>query len=292
MDTHLTGRDVALLLDVYKCRYLSFSQLVRLHFPSKIAAYRRLRALTRGGYLKAFHAPNIPERIFYLDKAGAAVVAGDMQVAVEDLRWYRYTRAPKDYYFLRHFLAINDFRILITHACEDSPIRLLGFIPEYFGEKTIHGNVRKYIRDRVCDIANQTLQYSHTPDAVFALEKDGNAALFFLEIDRGIEIVSDPEKGFLKSIVFYLNYWTDGKYQRYQSDFGGKPFKTFRTLIITPSKDRLQRMRETVTRFAFTPAHAKRFLWATTDEQVTVQTVFTPIWLSLDSNDETLYRIG
>ena len=26
------------------------------------------------------------------------------------------------------------------------------------------------------------VEYSHTPDAVFALEKDGNAALFFLKL--------------------------------------------------------------------------------------------------------------
>jgi hypothetical protein len=38
--------------------------------------------------------------------------------------------------------------------------------------------------------------------------------------------VSDPEKGFLKCILFYLNYWTSGKYTRYESDFGGKSFNS------------------------------------------------------------------
>ena len=95
-------------------------------------------------------------------------------------------------------MAINDFRITLVQACANSPLKLLGFIPEYIGEKTKEGFVKKYIRDKVSE-------YSHTPDAVFALEKDGKPALFFLEIDRGIEIVSDPEKGFLKCVVFYLN---------------------------------------------------------------------------------------
>ena len=62
----LTGRDVVLLLNVYKYRYLSFSQLTRLHFPSTVSAYRRLRLLIAGNYLKAFTAPNMLERIFYL----------------------------------------------------------------------------------------------------------------------------------------------------------------------------------------------------------------------------------
>jgi RNA-directed DNA polymerase len=58
--------------------------------------------------------------------------------------------------FIKHFLSINDFRILLTQACTQSPMRLLGFIPEYVGEKTTQGNVKKYIRDNVCDIANKT----------------------------------------------------------------------------------------------------------------------------------------
>jgi Replication-relaxation len=292
MNLHLQNRDVLLLLDLYKYRYLSFSQLTKLHFSSTKTAYRRLHGLTTLNYLKAFHAPNIPERIFYLDKEGAEIVAGQLHVAVEELKWYRYIKAPKDYNFLRHFLAINDFRILITQACLDSPITLLGFIPEYFGEKTVQGNVRKYIRDRVCDISNQTLQYSYTPDAVFALGKGENAALFFLEIDLGGEIVSDPEKGLLKSIVFYLNYWVSGKYQRYQSDFGGRQFKNFRTLIATTSHERLRNIREAVTKLSFTPPNAKRFLWGTTHGQLTQQTLFEPVWNSLDAGDHMLYRIG
>jgi Replication-relaxation len=291
MSVQLQSRDVTLLLDVYKYRYLAFSQLLRLHFPSQKTAYRRLHALTTLDYVKAFHVPNIPERIFYLDKAGAEVVAGELNVAVEELKWYRYIKAPKDYNFLRHFLAINDFRILITHACLDSPITLLGFIPEYFGEKTAQGNVRKYIRDRVCDISNQRLQYSHTPDAVFALEKEEKAALFFLEIDLGAEIVSDPEKGFLKSVVFYLNYWVDGRWKRYATEFD-REFKTFRTLVITPSKDRLQHMREAVTTFPFPNPSVKRFLWGTTHGKLTQQTLFEPVWNSLDAGDHMLYRIG
>jgi hypothetical protein len=210
MNAKLTSRDIEVIVAVYKHRYLSVSQVEALRFPSKRTAYRRLQALTALGYLKSFTVPNIPERIYYLDKPGAEITAGELRITLDDLKWHRYTKVPKDYYFLRHFLAINDFRILLTLACQESPITLLGFIPEYFGEKTPQGNVKKYIRDRVCDISNQTRQYSHTPDAVFSLEKDGNPALFFLEVDRGTEIISDTEKGLLKSIVFYLNYWVDG----------------------------------------------------------------------------------
>jgi hypothetical protein len=291
MNPKLTPRDIALIMDVYKYRYLSVSQIERLHFPSKQTAWRRLQAITELGCIKPFTVPNILERIFYLDKKGAEVVAIELHVDIEDLEWHRHNRQPKDYYFLKHFLAINDFRILITQACQQTGISLLGFIPEYIGERTCEGNVKKYIRDNVCDISNKSIVYSHTPDAVFALEKAGRPALFFVEIDRGFELVNDPEKGFLKCVVFYLNYWTDKKWQRYQKDFD-REFKTFRTLIVTTSSQRLQNMRESVTKYPFRESLAKRFLWCTTQSHATALLIFDSIWQSLDATDPTLYKIG
>jgi protein involved in plasmid replication-relaxation len=284
MKTKLTSRDIALFVDIYNYRYLSVSQIERLHFPSKITTWRRLQALTELGCIKAFTVPTIPERLFYLDKKGAEIVAIELQVDIEALAWHRHTKQPKDYYFLRHFMAINDFRILLTKSCEKNPHTLIGFIAEYIGEKTKEGHVKKYIRDRIHE-------YSHTPDGVFSLEKDGKAALFFLEIDRGIEIVSDPEKGFLKCIVFYLNYWTSQKWQRYQEDFG-REFKAFRTLIVTTSKDRLTHMREAVTRLPFPQEYVKRFLWGTIQNEATEDWILEPIWRSMDIHDPTLYTIG
>jgi hypothetical protein len=289
MNAKLTGRDVNVLLDVYKCRYLSVSQIKDLHFPSERTAYRRLQVLTSLGYLKAFTVPNIDERVYYLDKPGAEVVAGEFNVTLDSLRWHRYTKVPKDYFFLRHFLSINDFRITLIRACRENPLTLLGFIPEYFGERTVNGHVKKYIRDRVCDVTNQAFEYSHTPDGVFALEKDGRAALFFVEVDRGKEVISDPEKGVLKSIVFYLNYWVNGKWKRFEEDFG-REFRTFRTLLVTTSNERLQNIREVVTKYNFAKPEAKRFLWGAT--HVTKDSLFAPIWQPLDEKDTTLYKIG
>jgi hypothetical protein len=284
MDSQITKRDVAILFTLYNYRYLSFSQLAKLHFPSHATAYQRLRKLKREGLVKTFNAPAIPERIFHLDTAGARVVAAELDTEVAELSWYRYSKKPKDYYFLRHFLAINDFRILITQAVAETPITLLGFIPEYIGEQTKEGYVKKYLRDEVKD-------YSHTPDALFCLEKESNAALFFLEVDRGVETVSTPEKGFLKCAIFYLNYFVARKYERYESDFGTS-FKSFRSLVVTPSDKRLQHMRQAVTNYEFTPMQVKRFLWGTTEKKATKHLLFAPIWQSMDTNDETLYSIG
>ena len=86
---------------------------------------------------------------------------------------------------MRHFLRTGDFRIAVTLACADSGLDLLGFIPEYFGEKHLSERVTKYIKDVVFDVANAQEEITHTPDGVLALSKAKRPALFFLEVDRG-----------------------------------------------------------------------------------------------------------
>jgi len=289
---NLTERDVEVILDIYKYRYLKAEQIKALHFPSIQTARRRLRALVRGGYVKYFTVPGISEYIYHLDKKGAEVTASELGVDLKDLRWSRKLKEPKDYYFMRHFLKINDFRIILTSACRFSDIDLLGFIPDYYGEKTERGGTAKYIRDFVLDIKDRSRVISHTPDGVFALEKDGKSALFFLEIDRGTETLTNEEKGFLKSISFYLNYLVDEKYQRYQNDFKCGPFKAFRALVVTTSEERLNNMRSASSALSFPYPQAKRFIWFTTFDRLKPETIFGPIWRSADIRDKNLYKIG
>jgi hypothetical protein len=273
-----TNRDKDILIDVYSYRYLSLSQIERLHFPSKRTAQRRLQTLHTLGYLKSFSTPNLYERIFYLDKKGAEVIAYEWKTDIASLNWHRHSQ-PKDYYFLKHFLAVNDFRITLTLACLQSPLQLIGFIPEYIGEQTKQGFVKKYVRDRVKNL-------SHTPDAVFALEKNNKPALFFAEIDRGTELITDPEKGLLKAIIFYLHYWQAKGYSRYEKDFQ-RQFETARVLILTTTQTRLQHIREVVTKLDFTPKYVKRFLWGTTENEK----IFSSVWQALDTSDTEVYAI-
>ena len=293
-DYRLMERDVQVILDVYKYRFLSVSQITSLHFPSVQMARRRLRLLTTDGYLAGFAAPGIAERMYYLDRRGAEVIASYLQAPIGDLKWSRSARAPKDYYFLKHFLQNSDFRIILTRACSapDSEIVLLGYIPEYYSQKTGKGGVVKYVKDFVCDIRNPARLIHHTPDSVFALERDGKSALFFLEIDRGTEVLTNPEKGFLKCLQFYLNYWVGGKYQRYGEDFNCEPFKAFRTLIVTTSQTRVDNMRQAAASVYVDPPQVKRFIWLTSDDRLDQDTIFQPVWQSADVTDSNNYRIG
>ncbi len=287
----ITERDLAVVLDVYKYRYVTAAQIQRLHFPSLQTTYRRLRALVELGYFKTFAVPNIPERLYHLSQSGAELVAAQLNVEVADLKWSQTSHAPKDYYFLRHFLKAGDFRIALKLACRESDIRLLGFIPEYYGEKTRGGSPVKYIKDFVCDIADASVKMNHTPDGVFALMKNQVPALFFLEIDRGTEVISNADKGVLKSVRFYLNYLASGGYSRYQEDFQCSPFKGFRTLIVTTSMTRIDNIRREISRLSFADK-AKKLIWLTIDTEVSETSLFQPIWQSADLTDGARYRIG
>src|SRR2546423_1263418 len=108
----ITGRDIAVLLSLYTYRYLSASQVTRLHFPSKRTAWFRLKALTDLGCIKPFTVYNIPERIYYLDKKGAELV----KAIVFYLRYWTSTKWQRyNVEFDREFRA---FRTLIITTSE------------------------------------------------------------------------------------------------------------------------------------------------------------------------------
>jgi DNA-binding Lrp family transcriptional regulator len=289
----ITDRDIRVVHSVYKYKYLSASQIQRLHFPSETTRNRRLRRITDEGLIESFQILNIAERIFRLATDGARLVASRLGVEPDDLLWTRSLKKPKDYYFMRHLIKLNDVRIVLEKATHDGPVELRGFIPEYYGKKERAGTVSKYVRDMTFDIANPHEELPHTPDAVFCLEKNGRPALFFLEVDRGTETLSNPQKGVLKMIRFYLSYLAQDGYAGYSEDFKtDEPFDSFRALIVTNSRKRAENMRSAASSLPQKLHQGLRAIWCTTFEDVTPATIFDPIWRPLSTDDKQRYQIA
>src|SRR5204863_5792266 len=82
---HMTPRDRAILRDISQFRYLTSTQVERLHFGSRKLAQRRLRVLTAAGLLQRF-APVEARRAgfqtwwYCLSSAGARLVAAHVGV--------------------------------------------------------------------------------------------------------------------------------------------------------------------------------------------------------------------
>ena len=288
----ITDRDIRVVHSIYRYKYLSASQIQRLHFPSETTRNRRLRRLIEEDYVEPFEIINIPERIFRIARDGARLVASRLGVEVDDLLWTSSTKTPKDYYFMRHFIRLNDVRIALEMGAKEGPVTLRGFLPEYYGKKEESGSVHKYVRDATFGIQDPEEHIPHTPDAVFSLEKDGSPALFFLEVDRGTETLSNPQKGVLKMVRFYLGYLAEGGYERYSEDFKTKePFDSFRALIVTTSEERIENMRSAASSLPKRMRRGLRALWCTTFDGLTAEAVFSPIWRSLHEEDDRKYAL-
>ncbi len=286
----LTDRDTKVLLDLYTHRFLTIPQLRRIHFVSDQTAFRRIRQLRQIGLIDCFQVPNIPESIHRLTCKGLQIVAESLGAEREALKWNDASTKPTNNYFMRHFLAINDFRISLRAECQKLGIRLCGFIPDYIGERTDRGGMIKYVKDVICDKRAERQEISHTPDGAFALEREAKVALFFLEIDLGTEVVSDENKGVLKMLRFYTQYLLDGKYQRYARDFGVETFKGFRSLIVTSSQARLSNIRAAAAKLNV-ERKSLRFQWIATQKVLSQSGFFGKVWQSVDPDDQEWYQI-
>lgn len=295
MPTRLTERDQAVVRALYAYRYLTSSQVARLLFPSQQTANRRLRALLQLGFVTYFEVPAVPERIYRLTRQGAELVARQKETPFEELRyWSVNTHAPKDYYFMRHFIAASDFRMALEAACRRAGVEVL-FLPEWLAQREGQA-IRRHITSRSAwgdVLLKGERELVHTPDAAIVLRwPSGGAALFFLEVDRGTETLSNPRRGVRKMVRSYLSSLHEGDYRRYERFAGGGPLRGFRVLFVTTSERRLENTRE---RLLDVPAKMRkglRFLWAAPMEAVTEETVFDKIWCSLDGEDEGRYRIA
>lgn len=134
---------------------------------------------------------------------------------------------------------------------------------------------------------------AHTPDGVFGLERGGQVALFFTEIDRGTEVLGSGEHGVGKIVRFYLRYLVSGRFQRYKADFGASSdFRAFRALLVTTSRERLENIRQRCGRTAFDPSAAKRFIWLAASDLLIDGDPLQYQWRSLDPTDDSLYRLA
>lgn len=283
----LTDRDLDVLGSIAEHRYLTVPQLERLHFASAQTARRRLRLLAQAEVMNLIEVSGMPDRVAALTTAGAEMLAAKSGSSVEA------GRRPQNALFLQHHLAGVEFRIRLTKGCAARrDLKLAGFLPEHLTQTTRSGQPRKYIRDEVPPMGGEPLM-AHTPDSVFGLERAGQVALFFVEIDRGTEVLGSGDHGVGKIVRFYLRYLLSGRFQRYKADFGASgDFRAFRALLVTTSPERLENIRQRCGRIAFDPPAAKRFIWLAASDLLTDGDPLKHEWRSLDPTDDSLYTIA
>lgn len=248
---------------IYQYRILSQRQIETLLNRSQSTVQRRLARLYDHQYLERIEVsihPKGSSPLFYiLDQRGREVMR---RLGVED-----FTGQPKKDVketFIEHTLAINDFRIAASLACQANAWEMVRWITE------------NEVKAQIDRVHVEGKQKPVVPDSFFNVYvPDKGDAYFFLELDRGSETL----ERFRTKIAAYVAYYKTGAYtRRYNA-------KGFRVLTVVDNVGEL-RLRNLVNETQKIENIGRRF-WFAHLEEITPETIFThPIWTVAGSTEK------
>lgn len=287
----LQERDMALLEDVWRYRWLTTSQLQILRscderlscrFSSRLPLTRRLKLLFHNRYVGRIARPlaqGSREPVYVLDVQGAAALS---------CRFGEVTARPPSQMpkalALDHLLLINQMRVSLVAACAQSSDQREareGETPAGEAEQK-EGRPEKTQLIEMLDWQNsERVKFSVTlqergersrkvtliPDGFFGLRAGGRRLFFFVEVDLGTE----PARTIRDKCRAYFAYWRE---QGFARDFGVPAQVGFRVLFVAPG---LKRM-ETILKAAGSLEHGRAMFWATTEEHITPEQVMGPVF--------------
>jgi len=258
----LTERDKRIMETVHAFDgVLADYQIRRLFFTGERQTRGRLSMLFQHGYLEKpsrAQRAGLPCMVYWLGKRGATYVAGLQGLGLKE---FPYRREPR-WAQLAHDLAVNDFRLDVMEACqESSDFNLEQWIPE--GEFWAYPDRVEYRQAN-----GQKARRLIRPDGFFVIKRGRHYSRLLLEIDCATE--DNPRFAREKVLpgVAYL------RSREYKQRFG---FQSGRWLVVTTSERRMHNLKQQTEIAAGKDAQV--FLFTTADK-VTRQSVLNdPIWL-------------
>ncbi len=257
----LTGRDSRILEAAHAFDgVLGDYQIRRLFFTGERQARGRLSLLFQHGYLSKpsrAQRAGLPCMVYWLGKRGAAHVAG---LHGQPRKEFRYRREPR-WAQVTHDLAVNDFRLDVIEACEQSTdFSLEQWIPE--GEFWAHPDRVEYRQAN-----GQKARRLVRPDGYFVIRQGNHTSRLLLELDCATEDNPRFAREKVRPGVAYL------RSDAYKQRFG---FQSGRWLVVTTGERRLRNLKQQTELAAGKDAAV---FWFTTASKVSAQSVLTaPIW--------------
>lgn len=246
----LTPRDKRVLLSIYYHRCLTANQIAEMHFrfgksgentQAPLIARRRLRKMFDYKLIDRFFV-DMPEgegsspQHVVLDQLGARVVAGLLNVNVEDLDW-RYDMNEVRLPYLSHMVAVNDFYLYLLRVARKHG--------HNFETYLVENHVRhefKYDNGLVKFNPDAYGRYFVTPSEGFH---------FFLEWDNGTMTLQT----FKKKLYRYHAFYETGEFEKYY----GESFPM--VLVVAPSEERAISLRNAI----YTEGTPLRWLFTTAE---------------------------
>jgi hypothetical protein len=264
----LTERDIEIVRQVARHRFLRSTHISRLLDGSHKKLCERLTLLYHAGYLDRprsqleYHVRSggSAPYVYALGNQGSRLLKECGGFGQSNVDWARKSR-DSTRQFLLHTLSIADFRVALVAACSNYPglrlieaDELLRSAPEQTQQSSNPWSWR--VRSQ---FKGQTTEIGVIPDYVFALIlPDGRRRPFVVECDRGtmpIERASPAQTSMLNKFLGYEAAHMCGFHTK---RFG---WKTFRVLVITTSSERVNRMQALIERTT-TIASSPLFLFA------------------------------
>lgn len=230
----LTQRDREVLMSLYWHRCLTTEQLADIHFKydGKGKVNKQANLIARRRLRKMFDA-HLVDRFFIdvgenngssqahvvLDKLGARLVAGMLNMDVKDLNW-RYEMNQNLLPYHSHTVKVNDFYLCLLKKARICRHEVVGFTAESHTRFEFEHDGRKVILN---------------PDAYGQYWKGDEGIHFFLEMDNGTMSPSVFQKKHERYTAFYASE----AYDEYYDTF---PF----ILTVTTSRERALQLRDTI----------------------------------------------
>lgn len=220
---HIQARDVRVLEEVFRHRYLQPAHLALLLQGSADHLARRCRVLWQHGYLerpKALRPTKaLTEQIVYgLGAKGAELLEHvKPEFRIGGLDWNETPKKQRGFPYIDHQLAIARVMVCLQAACQQRGIHL-----GWDG----HFNRRRW------RIVPPGEDQAFLPDGYFTIEvPNKGVAHHFLEVDRGSISLARMRERYGR----YFTFWKEGWDQR--------AFKHFRVLTVTQDPDYLDSLR-------------------------------------------------
>jgi hypothetical protein len=246
----LTERDLDILRQVHKHRFLRSSHIVQLVGGSQQAIVRRLQLLYHHNYLDRpreqipfYTSPGSKPMVYGLGNAGADILAQHLNIPRGKVNWTAKNKAAGPI-FLEHTLLAADFMVALEAACRKSgQVRLIeaGEILEQAPEAT-RRRKNPFAWNVTFSHQNELLTLGIIPDRIFGLHyldrPDGGSKLyFFLEADRATMPVMRSN---LRQTSLYRKIlaYRETHHQKLHTDLYN--FKNFRVLTVTSSAERVR----------------------------------------------------
>lgn len=235
-------------------------QIKRRFFTGDRQCRGRLSVLFQHGFLARPDRKkrvSLPCMVYWLDKQGAAYVAG---LNGQEIREFSYRREPR-WSQIIHDLAVNDFRLDVLEACKRHPkLSLEQWIPE--SEFWAYPDKVQFT-DRNGKKSSRNMR----PDGFFVVRQGDYYSRLLLELDRATE---DNPRFAREKVLPGIAYLRS---KAYKQRFG---FQSGRWLVVTTSERRMRNLKRQTEAVAGKDA---RVFYFTTADQVQMKTLLTePIW--------------